>query len=288
MQRSNAAACAALLAAAGLISLGGVADRARADGEGEPGWVKETTDKGCYRLMASMVDSTTTTSGHGFVWTGPCTPGQPINGEGTFYLQDRSGFIMAYTGRIVNGFNDGPTQVAVYFLGGGPFPPSGSPASVSTESFRMGCSYEECQAGAVSNLVTIPPVSPAYFPLPGGPSSFAGSSTPAPSTPPPPTRSAADFDDTCVTMDNRGTGGSGWRVVNSCSYTAIGAWCYDDDGYFSCSTHQKGGFGPLGPGRSENVSSSPRGNASYRIAWCDYDDWKANRCEANKPWEVQR
>lgn len=286
MKRFNAGACAALLAAAGLFSLGGGADLARADGGGDPGWVKEITDQGCYRLSQALVDQYTTTSGAGFVWTGACTPGQPINGEGTFYRQYPDGLIQAYTGRISNGFPDGPTQFVQFRS----WPPSGAGENRETLDFNMGCSpyLPDCQPGSAGSVVTVPQVSPARFPLPGGPSSFAGASAPAPSSTPPPTRSAASFDDTCVTMDNKGTGGSGWRVVNSCSYTAIGSWCYDDDGIFSCSTHQKGGFGPLGPGRSENVSSSPRGNAGYRIAWCDHEDWKANRCGEPKPWEVQR
>lgn len=115
----GAARLAAIASAIGCAALS--SGPLQADG-GDPGWAKETTDKGCFLYEYSnyfwQKDNPP-----GFVWTGPCTPGQPITGEGTLYVQhridaDKFYFIRSLTGRLVNGLFEGQVKIQVYEVGG--------------------------------------------------------------------------------------------------------------------------------------------------------------------------
>lgn len=255
----------ACLLLAGLVGM----HQARADGGGDFGWVKQITDRGCYRLRGEIIGPYNF-QGQGYVWTGPCAPGKPISGEGTFYTQYRDGKFQAETGRIVNGYPDGP-------MGNGLV-------------YEMGCNNFmgiDCHPGAATNVVTVPQVSPALFPVPKGPSSFAESGSRPTAKPAPAATSGGVKREGCVSMDDKGEHDHGWQVVNNCPYAAIGSWCYFDEGINSCAKQKTSGFGPIKPGGSEAVASSPDGGAGYGIAWCDYEDWNAGDCAKFKPWEAR-
>lgn len=139
-----------------------------------------------------------------------------------------------------------------------------------------------------------PPVTPGST----GPASFASSSasTTAPTTAQSTGRgpsAAYQRDGSCLTMRARPDGG-GWQIVSTCTYRAFGAWCYDDDGSFSCAKKMKGGFGPLPAATpdkpsTENVSTSPRDGATFRMVWCDYEDWVKGTCDGDfEPWTTAR
>lgn len=74
----------------------------------------------------------------------------------------------------------------------------------------------------------------------------------------------------CVTMGP--SAGGFWRVTNGCSHTVIGKFCYENDRYNGCG-QSPGGFGPLGSGRSEGVSSPTSQPAQWRVTYCNYDDF---------------
>lgn len=79
------------------------------------------------------------------------------------------------------------------------------------------------------------------------------------------------------------SGGSFWQVTNNCGYRVIGKFCYENDKYFNCGTQSPGGFGPISPGRSEGVSSPSSSPATWRVSYCDYDDWNAGDCRIDNP-----
>ena len=74
----------------------------------------------------------------------------------------------------------------------------------------------------------------------------------------------------CVTMGP--SAGSFWRVTNNCSHAVIGKFCYENDQYNNCG-QSPGGFGPLGSGQSEGVSSPTSQGARWRVTYCNYDDF---------------
>jgi len=274
--------------AVGLLTVAGPTGVARADGESSVGWIKATTQEGCYLNWYTSVGGWLQSDPPAFLWTGPCTAGQPIDGEGVFYVEWSSGQVFGFRGRVRNGMMDGPFDLSEHRTSAGQrLDPSRADRTWS-QSFQMGCSESDialntgCSPGGVSSTVSVRQVAP-YFPLVGGPSSFAGS--PSATTTVPAAATGQTADDDCVSMDDKGTADHGWRVVNRCSYTAYGSWCYDDDGIHSCAKRRKGGFGPIGPGKSEAVAASPGGAGKYRITWCDYEHWLKGRCAPDKPWD---
>lgn len=236
----RAVSTTAMAAAAALFS---VAGRAHADGGGEPGWIKETTDQGCYQFSSTIVYSGIL-QGQGAVWTGPCTPGQPINGEGTFYRQYRDGLILAYTGRIVNGFPHGPTHKVIYRS----WPPSGAGQMRETIDFNMGCAFilpPACQPGSPSNVVEVPQVSPALFPLPSEDVSDTEESEVDPGTSPAPgsdqgssslvaipaSAKNGDVWGRCVALESLGRSGiqDMWQLRNKCQSRISLSYCLAAD-----------------------------------------------------------
>ena len=153
-----------------------------ASADGGEGWVKLTTDKGCYlyKYTSTYGGMESNPNPGGYIWTAPCKSGQPINGEGTLYEQyhdPKFRIVRSYSGRIVNGLPDGPTRVLRYDVAAdGKWSPSAGYVEHGVEilNYQRGCpqgtvSPEEwgCHPGSVKNPIVLRQVSPPHFPLPG-------------------------------------------------------------------------------------------------------------------------
>lgn len=177
------AAVAAATVAAGMFA----ADAAYADSF--DAWQRHVTDKGCYSFEygISVGGMESDPNRDGYVWSGSCTAGSPINGQGTLYVQVQYPFsdgtvmrqIRAYTGRMVNGFWEGPVAQANYDVDesgrwnpNAPTPIEFGPGVVQ---FIRGCpewsidpsSEWACRPGQVTDPINIPQVSPPYYGIPG-------------------------------------------------------------------------------------------------------------------------
>jgi hypothetical protein len=161
-----------------------------------PAWMKETTDKGCfiYEYGEAIAGMDTDPNSDGFLWTGPCTPGQPINGQGTLYKQTNYPMedgthltrIMGFTGQVQNGLFVGPVSYAAYDVDrAGKWNPAAGHTDDGWgpgEDYVQGCRKSDiasgqlaeygCQPGKMDDPIPIFRVKKPYFPLPAG---FVGS-----------------------------------------------------------------------------------------------------------------
>ena len=80
----------------------------------------------------------------------------------------------------------------------------------------------------------------------------------------------------CVSMESGAALGA-WIVVNNCSDTVMGKFCYDDDSAMSCQSGG-GGFGPLHAGETETVTPPGAGYVTWHTSYCDYDAWMQGTC----------
>lgn len=152
-------------------------------------WQKQTTDQGCYAYAfdGSVSGMASDPQPDGFIWSGNCTPNAPINGEGIQYRQTKYAMsegdvlrrIDTRSGRMVNGFWDGPIKNATYDVDESgkwslddPLP---VPADMVVVQYRMGCpdytidpsTDYGCAPGQIKDPINIPRVSPAYYAVPG-------------------------------------------------------------------------------------------------------------------------
>lgn len=193
--------------ALGLLTLAAIwalAEPARADSF--PAWQKQTTDKGCllYQYEESVGGMESDPQPVGYAWSGTCTPGQPINGEGTLYEQHNHSYsdgesdrwIRSSSGRLVGGLFDGKVRHRRHDVDARG---SWNPATAHVEDpehatsyYYKGCTDEmlddgwganDCQPGKVTDPIVIPRVAPAYFPLPEA-GENAGDMAAAPIAPP--------------------------------------------------------------------------------------------------------
>lgn len=222
MLRSSAALCALAI----------VSIRAPAHADGGVAWIKETTDKGCYlhEFGNAYSGMATDPNRSGFVWSGACTSGKPINGEGTLYFQNKSpsgAMIWSYTGRIVNGLPDGPMRVLQYVISAdGTWNPAAgtSDPNFSEILFRQGCpSFAEaqCQPGVVQNVIALQPVTPPHFPLPGRQPAKAQTKLAA-------VTGDGDVFNQCVEIESLGQSGIQmmWQLQNNCNSHLKIAYCF--------------------------------------------------------------
>jgi hypothetical protein len=158
-------------------------------------WQKQTTDKGCYAYTYDESAEGMEADGEpiGFVWSGNCTPDAPISGQGTQYVQEKYDSnnirrMFTRTGRMVNGYWNGPVEVRYFDVDANGNWNANTPltgdSAPSVVNYQMGCSQYvrvnpsdryACAAGKVVEPIIIPPVSPAYYAIPGRPSTIAGS-----------------------------------------------------------------------------------------------------------------
>jgi hypothetical protein len=177
-----------LAAAAGLAALSAVPARA----DSFDAWQKQTSDKGCYLYVygSSVGGMDTDPNPDGFLWTGPCTAGQPINGTGTWYIQTNYPMgdgtalkrVVSMTGTVRNGLFEGYVATRIYEVDdNGRWDPNAGQVDAITGGvdveYRAGCQadmiYEGqlaeygCQPGTHGDAIVIPRVTRPYFPLPG-------------------------------------------------------------------------------------------------------------------------
>lgn len=202
-----------------------------AHADGGVAWLKETTDKGCYlyEFGNAYQGMASDPNRSGFIWSGACSPGKPINGEGTLYFQNKSpsgAMVWSYTGRIVNGLPDGSMRVQQYVIGadgswdhkGGTVDPN-----FSEILFRQGCpsfADAQCQPGVVVNVIALQPVTPAHFPLP------KSQAKPQPKLASVP-KEDGDVFDQCVAIESLGMSGIQmmWQLLNNCDAHLKIAYC---------------------------------------------------------------
>jgi hypothetical protein len=207
---------------AALCALAIVSVPVPAHADGGVAWIKETTDKGCYlhEFGNAYNGMATDPNRSGFIWSGACSPGKPINGQGTLYFQNKSpsgAMVWSYTGRIVNGLPDGPMRVLQYVIGAdGKWDPAAgtSDPNFSEIVFRQGCpSFAEaqCQPGMVQNVVALQPVTPPHFPLPGRQPAKAETKLAS-------VKEDGDVFDQCVVIESLGPSGIQhmWQLQNNC------------------------------------------------------------------------
>lgn len=163
---------------------------APAHADSVPAWQKQTTDQGCflYQFDESISGMESDPQPTGYVWSGTCMPGQPISGQGTLYEQvdsrhgsKRYRYIDSTTGRLVNGYFDGPVERRRHEVDAqGQWNPAvdhTGPAPFQVVEYRGSCiasllndeysDYSQCTPNRVDDPIIIPRVAPAYFPLPG-------------------------------------------------------------------------------------------------------------------------
>lgn len=176
-----------------------------------PAWQKQITDKGCflYQYEESVGGMESDLQPTGYVWSGPCTPGQPINGEGTLYEQhnyrfsdgELSQWIRSHSGRLVNGLFEGKVNHRRHDVDALGYwnPATGyvEDPEYASSFYYQGCTKEMmddgwtanyCQPGKVIDPIIVPRVASAYFPLPdalvdGGANAPPPVAPPAPQTP---------------------------------------------------------------------------------------------------------
>jgi len=81
----------------------------------------------------------------------------------------------------------------------------------------------------------------------------------------------------CVSMRPQVGGLGFWDVVNGCPYDVIGRFWYDGVEQTMSAAHH-GGFGPIRPGGTEQVSPPARGTSAYHTQSCKYDEWNSGYC----------
>lgn len=288
----------AVLALAALCcgSIGAVVpvSTARADGGDFGAWTRETTDKGCY-LFEFTTYYFLEDDPPGFVWIGPCTPGQPINGQGTLYIQVSDGFnsMRSLEGRVVNGLFEGPVEMTLYEVdeNGVVDPSSAQPGYAPMENHQGGCPESwigsaegECQPGQVGGVHVLRQISPPFFQLPTQLSGMGGEpeqgplglrdmpGAGAPATAPAATRaplpmapqtasSSADGGDVfgpCVEVEGIRSGIQMiWRLRNVCSTRINVAYC------FRATYEAAGDTNLCSQGRYRNDSIGPGGHVDY-------------------------
>lgn len=303
----------AFLAAAGALAfIAGVGSAPVALADSGDAWTRLTTDKGCWLVKYSIVYGGMETSPErpGFVWSGPCISGQPINGEGMFYEQ-YDGQVRTWKGRVVNGYPEGHWTQKVYALGQDK---RWTVVNELEDNFTHGCNGWGCESGP-RDMMIVQPITPARYSLVSdGAWAWNGFGVPAPqqsataATRPPvpaaspsagaarPSPNARAVPVSSATSDIRGGDcvkivpgpkGQFWNVVNGCAVPVIGSYCYENDGFDSCAKHKSSGFGPIRPGKKEGISSGGDGRVEWRIAWCDYDKWNKGTCKLKHPWEIE-
>jgi hypothetical protein len=175
-----------LAMAAGVVALAPAPARA----DSFDAWQKQTSDKGCYLYMylPSVGGMDTDPNPDGFVWTGPCTPGQPVNGTGTWYMQTNYPMsdgsvlkrVMSQAGTVRNGLFEGYVTRRTYAVDdNGRWDPNAGQIDEfwgEGAEFRAGCEADQimegamaeygCQPGTQGNAIVIPRVTRPYFPLP--------------------------------------------------------------------------------------------------------------------------
>lgn len=174
---------------------------APAHADSVPAWQKQTTDQGCflYQFDESISGMESDPQPTGYVWSGTCTPGQPISGQGTLYEQvdsrhgsKRYRYIDSTTGRLVNGYFDGPVERRRHEVDAqGQWNPAvdhTGPAPFQVVEYRGSCiasllndeysDYSQCTPNRVDDPIIIPRVAPAYFPLPGAYAGVGDSTVP--------------------------------------------------------------------------------------------------------------
>lgn len=152
-------------------------------------WQKRTTDKGCfvYQYEESYNGMESNPSPDGYVWSGPCTLGQPISDRGTLYEQvfyvDSKGmpvrYINSMTGQLVKGFFEGRVRHQRHDVdASGRWDPHSGHVDPEFEfsTYRGGCDvegladqysdYSYCTPGRAEDPIVIPRVVQPYYPLP--------------------------------------------------------------------------------------------------------------------------
>jgi len=89
----------------------------------------------------------------------------------------------------------------------------------------------------------------------------------------------------CISMrEAPGTGGGVWQVVNACSFSVVGNFCYADSSAMGCVNHG-GGFGTIPAGGTAGVSPPNKSNGApiqYFTHVCKADEWDSGICVLQK------